>query len=452
MFSLMVLVRRWRVTLRYLHEPQDSASVPIDRILGFRKHIEDYVSELSKTYQEIEKSNNFDTRTICKLMREDSLMKRELIDCGFEWLITGWRILESKLSKDLKSYSRKRRRATFAGRSRSGSPKKSPIRSTSPIPKVRDCLSVNDGTDQWNIQRGIRRSGRLSAKRGISRLEPVKTEQIASDEEKNRFAVEKKVPVKRSWKHFAAEKDEKDITTNSCGSSRRLLELSPPKTFIDMRREAKLRKRVKLESVETAQPKKPRSQSLSFSKELSNSQNSATSGRENSENASLTPDIDDFRARKGRVGQKLNLLPSKRMRKQQQGQKNEITSPKKQPKKKAFVKHEVANDVLLEQRPKRQIKAPKRFVFDDEENEEETTSAKGRSHSLIKPAVASTNSRELGKSMEPKRRGRRRKSEKQDVPAVPAETPVMEAIVLIDDDDYSFDARRGSRSRRHDRL
>ncbi|EFO22597.2 hypothetical protein LOAG_05888 [Loa loa] len=487
LFSVQFLVRRWAGVLKHLQTPSGIMRSLFDRNV-MQNRLEQYVQDLAATYEKIKDSDDFDEQIIHVLLRRDVLLKEELCDNGLESLTNNWIIFESKSPKAFK----KKLDKEMSSREPSKSPEKfSSSNTSSTLLKVRDYLDDDvksattttsnsrtgqvkyDPSEVTNMMQlaatrdnGASMSGRsgLTARAEIPRPVAIKPSNLTEDE-KNRLELQEVVAVEGLWAAFAKTetpkfKDDKPIldaieaVLNSCRSYRAVLEVPLPKTLADLRRNVKFRKiheavallqaliiqrheaktgrRVDLTLFETPEIRRLRTQfapsaavynsnpAVSVGPTKIVSQISSSSGAKFSEND---------------IKQELDGLPPKKKQKQLDGKvtesgKNELGREAK------LEKIDGGIEMLTTNRPKRNIKAPQRFIFDDEEKEEEkkkktmtrerTKTAKGNSSKIIeklKNTSQHTSSR----------KGNREK--KADSSATSMELSNMETIVVIPEDD-----------------
>ncbi|KAK6104137.1 hypothetical protein QQG55_15145 [Brugia pahangi] len=490
LFSLQFLVRRWTSLLKQLQTPSGIVR-SLSQHSVMRNRLEEYVQDLIATYEKIRDSEDFDEQIIQLLLRRDVLLKEEICDNGLESLTNSWVIFESKSPKVFK---KKLDRET-SSREPSKSPEKFSSSNTSTLLKVRDYLDddVKSATaailnsrarqmmcDPTKVTNTMQlastkdsrttmagRSG-LTSKAEIPRPVAIKPSNLTEDE-KNRLELQEVVAVEALWAAFAKTetpkfKDDKPIldaieaVLNSCRSYRAVLEVPLPKTLADLRRNVKFRKiheavallqaliiqrheaktgrRVDLTLFESPEIRRFRAQ---FAASAAANNSNPTVPVRSAEIASQISSLVGVKSLENDIKKELDKMPPKKKQKQlgekiTESGKDELGGEAKS------VKIDGSIEMLTTNRPKRHIKAPQRFIFDDEEKEEEkkrktvtrerTKTTKGCNPKMIEK-LKETSQHISG------RKGN--SEEKADGSSSSMELSNMETIVVIPEDD-SIDA------------
>uniref|UniRef100_A0A1I8EZT9 Uncharacterized protein n=2 Tax=Wuchereria bancrofti TaxID=6293 RepID=A0A1I8EZT9_WUCBA len=490
LFSLQFLVRRWASLLKQLQTPSGIVR-SLSHHSVIRNRLEQYVQDLIATYEKIKDSEDFDEQIIHLLLRRDVLLKEEICDNGLESLTSNWVIFESKSPEIFK---KKLNRET-SSRESSKSPEKFSSSNTSTLLKVRDYLDddVKSATaatpnsragqmtcDPTKVTNTMQlaatkdnratmggRSG-LTSKAEIPRPLAIKPSNLTEDE-KNRLELQEVVAVEALWAAFAKTetpkfKDDKPLldaieaVLNSCRSYRAVLEVPLPKTLADLRRNVKFRKiheavallqaliiqrheaktgrRVDLTLFETPEIRRFRAQFAASA--AANNSNPAVPVRR-AEVASQISSSVSVKSLENDIKKELDKMPPKKKQKQL-GEKVTESGKDELEREMKSVKIDGNIEMLTTNRPKRHIKAPQRFIFDDEEKEEEkkrktvtrerTKTTKGCNPKVIEK-LKETSQHISG------RKGKRGK--KADRSSSSMELSNMETIVVIPEDD-SIDA------------
>ncbi|KAM3719256.1 Acetyl-coenzyme A synthetase [Dirofilaria immitis] len=432
LFSLQFLVRRWADVLKQLQTPTG-----IMRSLSYctivRNHLEKYVRDLISAYEKINDSDDLNEQMIHVLLRRDMLLKQEMRNSGLESLINNWIIFESKAEQVACDLSK--------------------LKNTMELTATRNS--------------GARIPGRsaLTTKTEIPRPVAIKPSNLTEDE-KNRLELQEVVAVEALWAAFAKTetpkfKDDKPLldaietVLSSCRNYRAVLEIPLPKTLADLRRcmkfrniheavallqaliiqrhEAKTGRRVDLTLFETPEIRRLRAQCAATAA-VHNS--NPTVSLKPAEVASQLSTSTGVKPSRNDIKLEQDEMLSKKEQKQlvegtiESGKEEELEREIKPE------KNDGSIEILAAKRPKRQIKAPQRFIFDDEEKEEEK---KKKAVSSTRTKIAKGSNSKTGDKLKETSQhgsGRKRKREKKaDSSASSMEFSNMETIVVIPEDD-----------------